>query len=409
MKRILHIIATLALVLSVTGCNIIQLDKKNEKCMVLFYIAATEGSLSPYAEINIDEMISGYIPPQGSKTQELLVFFQNKGTDATLRKYYTNRSAQVAYEEVHAFGSGFNACCPDGFREVLEAAEAECRPKYRSLLFSSHGTGWLPEGYFNQSTDVPGGSVLKVKSGISEAPVGLSRLQVVNSVGYDQPSKNEIDIQQFAEIAGKWHWETIIFDCCYMGSVEVAYQVKDICDYMIASPTEILITGFPYRIILNELFNNPGRSGVEYIATKYYDMYQAEQGSYQSGCIVAIDCREMDAFAQVCADIVAEAGDRIRNVQRSLVQKYFYSAISDKDYFYDLAHYFKQFCTEAQYAEFSRELEDMTVYKNCTEKFLGLKLENYCGLSTYIPKDAYVNLNNYYKTLAWNQKIKLLE
>lgn len=410
MKRILHILATVTVVLlSATGCDLLNHGKNNEKNMVLFYIAATESSFSPYAEINIDEMISGYIPPQSSTDQVLLVFFQSRSTEATLRRYYTNRNGQVAYEEIRAFGSSFNACNPEGFRTVLEAAEAECKPKYRSLLFSSHGTGWLPENYFNNSTDTPTSYSVTTKAGSNDSFRELSRLRAVNSIGYDQPAKTEIDIQKFAEVAGKWHWETMIFDCCYMGAVEVAYQLKDICDYIIASPTEILITGFPYRIILNELFNNPGRSGVEYIAKKYYDMYQAEQGSYQSGCIVSIDCSAMDAFAQVCADIVNEARARIGSVNRNAVQRYFYPSINDKDYFFDLAHYFEQFCSDAQYAQFSAALDDMTVYKNCTERFLGLKLDHYCGLSTYIPKEAYVNLNNYYRTLAWNQKIKLLQ
>ena len=412
MKRLSHILAALAVTLLATGCGLINHDKDNEKRMVLFYIAATESSLSPYAETNIDQMVSGYIPSVDSKDQELLVFFQNKTTDATLRRYFTNHANQVAYEEIKSFGSDFNACTPEGLREVLEAAEEECKPKYRSLLFSSHGTGWMPEGYFNNSTDqaASGSHVFKTKAGEDQIR-SLSRLQAVSSVGYDSPSGNEIDIQDFAKVAGKWHWETIIFDCCYMGSVEVAYQIKDICDYMIASPTEILITGFPYRIILNELFNNPGKSGVEYIATKYYELYMAEQGIYQSGCIVSVDCSLMEPFAQVCADIVKDAGSRIAEVDRDAVQKYCYPSIvkDGKDYFFDLAHYFEQFCTEEQYAQFSAALDQATVYKNSTEEFLRLKIEHYCGLSTYIPKASYKNLNAYYKTLAWNQKINILQ
>ena len=42
------------------------------------------------------------------------------------------------------------------------------------------------------------------------------------------------------------HTEYILFDACYMSSVEVAYELKDVTHYLIASPTEVLSYGFPY-------------------------------------------------------------------------------------------------------------------------------------------------------------------
>lgn len=42
-----------------------------------------------------------------------------------------------------------------------------------------------------------------------------------------------------------FHTEYILFDACYMSSVEVAYELKDVTHYLIASPTEVLSYGFP--------------------------------------------------------------------------------------------------------------------------------------------------------------------
>ena len=38
-------------------------------------------------------------------------------------------------------------------------------------------------------------------------------------------------------------WDFILFEGCYMGSVEVAYELKDKTEAIIASPTEIVSPG----------------------------------------------------------------------------------------------------------------------------------------------------------------------
>jgi hypothetical protein len=46
----------------------------------------------------------------------------------------------------------------------------------------------------------------------------------------------------------------IIFDACFMGSVEVCYELKDKAEYIVASPTEILSPGFVYSSMMQHLF-----------------------------------------------------------------------------------------------------------------------------------------------------------
>lgn len=393
MKRFLGILFLAVMVAVSTGCSDWLHRNDPEKRMVLLYIAATETSLSTFAEGNISDMLANYVPDKKSKTEELLVFFQNRNTTSTtlrsqgtLCRYYKNKSGNIIQETITTFGDDFNACDPASFAKVLAAAEHECKPTYRSLLFSSHGTGWLPASYFD------GGGESSIKRA---------------SIGYDAYTKDEIDIRDLAEVLGKYHWEAALLDCCYMGAVEVAYQLRNCCDWIIASPTEILITGFPYNVILDQLFNHPGREGLEYICEQYYNMYQSQSGTQQSGTIGLVDCSKLDALANICATIVSESRAEMEAVQRNGVQHFFYN--STKDYFYDLSHFYQKFATTDRFAQFSIQLEKAVPYKNTTDHFLGIKMQHFCGLSTYVPSPNYPKLNEYYSQLAWNQAVKVIE
>ena len=413
MRRIINILITSVLLAFTTGCGDWFTPTTVEKRMVLLYIAATESALSPYADGNITDMLSGYVPAKGSKEQELLVFFQNRDlntstlrSEATLSRYYANRSGQVVKEVIHTWGEDFNSCTPESFAEVLAIAENTCKPTYRCLLFSSHGTGWMPVSYFDGGGEAVMLQAPSKSAGDSDVS-NLSRLHISESIGYDAPPKDEMDIRDFATELGKYHWESALLDCCYMGTIEVAYQLRNCCDWVIGSPTEILITGFPYPSILDQLFNHPGREGLECICQKYYELYQGQSGQLQSGTIGLTKCSELDRLAEICAAIVRENRDAMDGIYRNGVQHYFYKA--SKDFFFDFSHYFEQFAPESSFTEFTTQLNLAVPYKNTTAKFLGVDMLHYSGLSCYIPSTKYPKLNAYYKQLAWNQKVKVIE
>lgn len=415
MRRVLHIIlTTVSLLIFNTGCSDWFTPTKVDKRMVLLYIAATESALSPYADGNITDMLSGYVPSKGSKEQELLVFFQNRDintstqrSEATLSRYYSDRSGRVVQDVIRTWGEDFDCCNPESFAEVLATAEKTCTPTYRCLLFSSHGTGWMPVGYFDGGGEATVMLRAPSKSTAESDVSNLSRIGICESLGYDAPTKNEIDIRDFATELGKYHWESALLDCCYMGTIEVAYQLRNCCDWVIGSPTEILITGFPYPSILDQLFNHPGREGLETICREYYELYQGQSGQLQSGTIGLTKCSELDRLAEICAAIVRENRDAMNGIYRNGVQHYFYKA--SKDFFFDFSHYFEQFAPEDSFTEFTTQLNLAVPYKNSTAKFLGVEMQHYSGLSCYIPSTKYPKLNAYYKQLAWNQKVKVLK
>lgn len=65
--------------------------------------------------------------------------------------------------------------------------------------------------------------------------------------------------------------EYILFDDCYMASVEVAYDLKEVTDYLIASPCEIMAYGMPYAEIGPHLL---GKVDYESICDAFYEFYK---------------------------------------------------------------------------------------------------------------------------------------
>ena len=392
MKKVLYTLLLFVTAAFMAGCGDIG-GQGGDKRMVLIYIAATESSVSGTATGNVIDLLHGHVPKKNSETEELLVFFQDHDyssastkSDAVLSRYFTNRSGEVLQEVVTNFGSDFDACTPESFAKVLAAAEATAHPTKRALLFSSHGTGWMPQGYFD-----------------SEGEKSKSR----KTIGYDCKTKNELDIRDFASALGKYHWEALLLDCCYMGTIESVYQLRSCSDWIIASPTEILIQGFPYECILDQLYLHPGQTGLETICQKYYELYQGQTGSLQSGTISLTKCSELDNLATTCANIVALQRTAMKSVSRLSVQHYFYK--DSKDYFFDFGHYFEKFATADQLTTFNAQLDKAVPFKKATEKFIGLKIDHFSGLSIYIPDARYVNLNAYYANLDWNKKVKIIE
>jgi hypothetical protein len=49
-------------------------------------------------------------------------------------------------------------------------------------------------------------------------------------------------------------WKFIFFDCCNMQNIEVAYELRNVTDYIIAAPSEITGYGAPYNVITKDFF-----------------------------------------------------------------------------------------------------------------------------------------------------------
>lgn len=141
-------------------------------------------------------------------------------------------------------------------KEVMKKILTDIKLQFPSdkytLILWSHGTGWLPQKFdLEQDFSVPSKSFGKDKG-------------------------HEMSIFDLSEALPDNGFDTIIFDACFMASVEVLYELRKKSKYFIASSAEILQTGFPYQS-LTSMFFDDSKTPIHW-ATYFYDFYNDKKG-----------------------------------------------------------------------------------------------------------------------------------
>ena len=87
------------------------------------------------------------------------------------------------------------------------------------------------------------------------------------------------------------------FEGCYMGSVEVAYELKDKTEAIIASPTEIVSPGMTevYPSALSYLYQPTPQ--LERFAQSYFDAWNSKTGDYRSATISVVQTEYLEELA----------------------------------------------------------------------------------------------------------------
>lgn len=380
MKRFAAIFITCIVLMS----SCIKIDSPRPRSFtrtVLFYLACDGNNLQWYAENDLANLVRGYLPFRTNKDEAMLVFLDSGDGQPALRRYYGSSEGTVYEELVKYYDTGFNSADADNLRRVLDDVEYYYPSEHRGLILWSHGTGWLPPGYYSNPREA--------KNSVSKS--------------FALEAGSEIDIRDLADALTR-HYEFILFDSCLMSTVEVAYQLRNKTDYIIASCAEVLVDGFPYGSICEDFFNDhtaKGPSALKDICQKYYDYYNAQTGVSRTATVSLIDCSQLETLAAVCNRIYHAHKTDMSNVNPSLVQHYY---TNNKHWFYDLTDYIRQFATESELSELKAAMDRCVPFKQATEWILGVvQVRTHSGFSTYIPISNATYLNEYYKTLDWTK------
>lgn len=174
------------------------------------------------------------------------------------------------------------------------------------------------------------------------------------------------------------HTEYILFDACYMSSVEVAYELKDVTHYLIASPTEVLSYGFPYITMGKHLLGTPNYKSIVDSFISFYSSYNLPYGT-----VAVTDCTQLDALAAIAQQINAAAAEQLVPNGVQIMDGY------SPTLFYDLGHLMSlKDAGTVLTAAFAEQIEKTVPYKGHTgQYFTALKdepvdIKHYSGLNT---------------------------
>ena len=347
---------------------------------VLVYMAA-DNSLSTDGIKNIELMEKGMKEIDG----RVIIYYDPANEVPHLMKLERGRLDTLAvYEEE-------NSASPQVLARVVEEVRRSYPADSYGLVLWSHGMGWLPAG---------------VSSPRSLQMQRDSRMPRTKYFGEDLDLGAEggpvyMDIREIA-VALPGGFEFILFDACFMSSIEVLYELKDKADYVIASPAEIISDGFPYDKIMPYL--GGGEQNLIQMCQEFYDYYanHPNGGYYLSATIALVKMAELQDMARIVSEILEG-----KTSFSSEVWKYPLSRGGLPDVFFDFADYIHEMATEEQCTAFDHQLSKLVRYRKATEKFFGTPIpgDKYSGLSVYIPYPQWPQLNNKYKGLAWTKAV----
>lgn len=372
--------------------------------MTLLLYSAGFNSLSGYLQDDIRDICEGYLP-EGDYlyTNNLLILahhsdvrYDIKKSPCLIKVFRDRISHEVVLDTVKIWPVETIAVDTETLTDVLEYVRTNYKSKGYGMIFSSHASGWLPPGFFASSKVFPSSG-----SGGKGGPQ--------KSIGQDAGTDAEMDVKDFAA-AIPFRLDYIIFDACLVGGIEVAYELKDVCDRLVFSSEEILADGMVYTDIVRRLLEeNP--ANLTGVAEDYFYHYNSMTGWQQSGLISTVRCSGLDALADACAMIYTNHRGQIPAIPASQVQKLNYN---DPSYFYDLRDALEQLgLSDTEKEALDKALEECVEYSAHTEYFFkgksyGYRIETFCGLSTYLPSAVSITntrerLNEYYKGYKWNQ------
>lgn len=406
MKKIALVLSVL---LTLSACEVFQPDghgpdrKPYDDVMLCYMVAFNNLSSSLYIGGNLSDVLSdeAWIPTLGSR-KVLLIFshfpldgygYKNSPeTPGYLERVYRGSAGDLCRDTLWKY-EGATTAAADPLAGVTEFVRDHFDAERYGIVFSSHGTGWMPQGTYD--TEPTGGDWFT-----------LSRPQV-QSFGQERVSGVDyfLDVQDLASSI-RMHMDYIVFDACLMGGVETAYELRDVTDVIGFSQCEVMGAGFIYKKLASKLLESPlpDPLGVMRDAFEYYD---AQSGFDRTCAVSLVRTDGLDKLADVCAYIFDKYRIQMSSLDGNSVQGYF---TGDHHWFYDLEDILlKSGVYGSDLKEFNDAMNGCIVYKDATPAILAYTpILTHCGLSMYLPCKGSSSLDAFYKTLEWNRATSLV-
>lgn len=347
---------------------------------VIAYLCG-DNNLSAEVDIKIMALRQG-MERIGPTTANLIVYADYRDAMPELvRITHEGRTTLKRYAEI-------NSASPDNLRGVLEEIIGRYPADSYGLICFSHASGWLPQGALND-------------------PEGFGRARPAGTRSIFEDSGCEMPLADFAGaliLPGGRKFDFIVLEACFMAGVEVAYELKDKTDHIVASAAEMLSDGFVdvYPEGLSLLMQpEPDLRG---FAHAYFQVWNAKSGAYRSATVSVINTAHLDGLAAAVGDIYPAAAD----VDVSFVQhfdRYPYHL------FFDLSDAIEKMAQPEQKALFDTALNKVVEYEAATPLFMfgesySFPIDHHCGLTTYIRQTGFPDLNEYYTTLKWYKRLE---
>lgn len=428
LKRFLHAVAvSLAAVTALAGCgHEDRWDGEYDKVLILY--SAGFNSLGSYLADDLNDLQSGWLPTKKSHDILLVVSKLPKSygnyteqTEPVMYRIYKNSKGNGAVlDTLYRMEKGTPLASAESMKSFLTMAGTLFPAKSYGMIVSSHGTGWMPSFYFDNPGKFDNPKMTALSAGEKDPLHGghlyveperdpaIPAVKSVTQEVYVSDGKKysyEVNIQDFAS-AIPMHMDYILFDVCLMGGIEVAWELRNVADKLGFCQGETLAEGFNYQN-MTEYLLRPQTPEPEKVCADYYETYNAKSDIYRWATISCIDCTNLEPMAEICRSLFEKYRTRIAVLDGTSVQGYFY--VSSKHWHYDLYDILaKAGADGSELAALQKALDGCVLYNEATPYIYTTKIDTHCGFSMYLPSMGSSYLNDFYRTLAWNDATGLV-
>ncbi len=424
MMKLLRYVAMVAVGLLSMACEpkpyIPQPPQGTADHTVIMYLAGNN-NLESYLEDNIRDVISSVDASTPSDNGRIVIYFRPRpasGDPMLLQVYYDKKLAAAQCDTIRTYPADMSSSDPETLRKVVADAKVVAPAKEYSMIFGSHATGWFTEECMSR------GSLERPLSIGFKSPNDGSFWrqygdEITRTFGMDGKVTFEgstindagMNITEMASALSGTKFRSLIFDACFMASVEAVYDLRNVSEYVIASSAEIMGRGMPYDLVLKYLFASGGVEGnlMKY-CSEYMRYYNQLTSGRKSGTISLVDCSKLEALAEAVAEV--ERGGLI-NVDPYEIQSF---ELLSEHQFFDLEHFYDVAAVDrSAYVAMQNALTDCVLYAGSTMTVYSafgyglFEVERSCGLTTNIPSMSYTLFRSEWFKTAWARRIGRIE
>ncbi len=361
-------------------------EQEAERTVIVYMMA--ENSLTVFANEDSTEMASAVnlIPKDYN-----LVLYNDDNKKPTITSMNAERGINLWKKFKQDQNSTDSTVMLSTLQEIVKAFPS----KHYALVLWSHGSGWMPQ---------------------KKKTIGID-----NNRNTYSNSGTEMEIHSLRWVLEQLpHMDYIFFDACFMQSVEVAYELRNVTDYTVGSPAEIPGAGAPYHQIMEGLVS----ANVQQIGQNYFKHYEDIQKQYEEGvqrnnpggvALSVIDCKQLEHLAEKTAAVLPLIWQEANDIQTYDIQTYVTRTNSEKPEIHDLQSAMYQLLPQEQYEDWSQALDKAVIWKKSTEywstvytwsgKHFLTDPEHYGGVSMFIPHSRYTNYgwNADFQQTSWHR------
>lgn len=372
-------VAAFLLLIATTACDKNPPEPTSGSRRVVLVYAAAYNSLSNNLAADLEEMERGLqAAGKDGRVCRWLVYRTNYTAENPVLTELKIVDGKARWETLKNYSKEVMSSSPERLAEVIADVKSVAPADDYGLVLWSHASGWTP----------------------ARSDAGKYWFGDDTSQGTDSPLRH-MDITDMANAIPPGMFSFIWADCCHMGGVEVAYELKGRCDKYVAYATEVLAEGMPYDIVIPFLLGP--RADLEGGAKAFFDYWNSCNGQYRSASVAVINQNNLDDLATACRALMQG-----KPVPDAAGIQYYHRRATGLGPYYDLRGvalaYAGADTAAPLYANIQQALKNTVSYAACTERFLELALDadKYCGLSTNLfNPDSNTPSNYFYTTLKW--------